>query len=143
MAGCPVLPAWASCDGDHVTADSHRKTVLVVDDENAVLDLVSRVLERHSFEVVVASSTSEAMRIGAERAGDIHLLLSDVLMEEMSGLELARRLKSLRPKMSVMLMSGYADGTLLLVDRDWQFIEKPFVPSALVEKVKTALQGRA
>ncbi len=111
----------------------------MVDDETAVLELVSRVLERQSLEVVLASSPSEAIRMSAEHPGDIHLLLSDFLMQGMSGADLARRLEKLRPRMRVILMSGYTDGAILPVSRNWQFLQKPFVPSALVEKVKRAL----
>jgi two-component system cell cycle sensor histidine kinase/response regulator CckA len=113
--------------------------VLVVDDESAILELVSRVLERQSLEVVLASSPSDAIRVSAEHPGEIHLLLSDFLMQGMSGADLARRLEKLRPRMRVILMSGYADGAILPVSRNWQFIQKPFVLSALVEKVNGAL----
>lgn len=119
---------------------SNPKTVLVVDDESGVLEVVTRILEFHSFQVLSAASPQEAIRLGAEYDGDIDVLLSDVLMQQMPGHLLAAKLTRLRPQMRVILMSGYADGKLRL-KAGWHFIQKPFVPSALVSRVKNALAG--
>lgn len=115
------------------------RTVLVVDDQTAVLEVVAKILKHHSFQVLAASSPSDAIRIGAEYSGHIDLLLSDITMAGMSGPDLAVNLSESRPQMRVMFMSGYADGRLLLLDHGWHFIEKPFIPSALVARVKRAL----
>lgn len=119
---------------------SNPKTVLVVDDESGVLEVVTRILEFHRFQVLTAASPQEAIRLGAEYDGDIDVLLSDVLMQGMPGHLLAAKLTRLRPQMRVILMSGYADGKLRL-KAGWHFIQKPFVPSALVSRVKNALAG--
>ena len=121
------------------TLNSRRKIVLVVDDQNDVLDVVTRILEFHSFQVLAASSPSQAIRIATEYEGDIHLLLTDIVMEEMSGPDLAVELTSLRPRMHSMFMSGYADGKVLGADQSRHFIEKPFMPSALVARVRRVL----
>ena len=117
---------------------TNPKTVLVVDDESDVLQVVTRILEFHSFQVLSAASPQEAIRLGAEYEGEIDVLLSDVLMQEMPGHLLAAKLTRLRPQMRVILMSGYADGKLRM-KAGWHFIQKPFVPSALVSRVKNAL----
>ena len=123
-----------------VTTFTTRQTVLVVDDQSAVLEVVAKILKHHSFQVLAASSPSDAIKIGAEFSGHIDLLLSDITMAGMSGPDLAVNLTESRPRMRVMFMSGYADGKLLLLDHSWHFIEKPFIPSMLVTRVKRALQ---
>lgn len=132
--------AYHQKSGCLVPAFTVKPTVLVVDDQSAVLDVVAKILKHHSFQVLAAASPSDALRIGAEYSGDIHLLLSDITMAGMSGPDLAENLAESRPQMRVMFMSGYADGRLLLLDHGWQFIEKPFIPSTLVERVKRALR---
>jgi DNA-binding NtrC family response regulator len=69
----------------------------------------------------------------------IHLLLSDVMMPDMGGPDLAAKLKLRRPEMRVMLMSGYADGAMLVLNHGWHFIRKPFLPAALLGKVTEIL----
>jgi DNA-binding NtrC family response regulator len=118
-----------------------RETILIVEDHPALLKLVSEILERANFTVIPASSTKEAIRLEAEYPGTIDLLLSDVRMRNMSGPHLAERLKERRPQMRVVLMSGYPGGALLILNYGWYYIEKPFVPSALVNKVKDVLRG--
>ena len=71
--------------------------------------------------------------------GAIHLLLSDVMMPDMSGPVVAQLLQQRRPQMRVMLMSGYPDGNMLLLNHGWHFIEKPYLPSDLVKKVNELL----
>ena len=122
-----------------MTTSTSNRTVLVVDDQNSVLEVVAKILKHHSFQVLAASSPLDAIRIGAEYSGNIDLLLSDITMAGMSGPDLAVNLAELRPQMRVMFMSGYADGRLLLLDHGWDFIEKPFIPSALVARVKRVL----
>jgi DNA-binding NtrC family response regulator len=82
------------------------------------------------------------MRIEAKFAGTIDLLLSDVMMPDTSGPDLAKKLKKQRPQMRIILMSGYADGELLLLNYGWHFMQKPFMPRALVGRVKDVLQSK-
>ena len=91
-----------------------RKTILVVEDTALVLNTVRMILERAKFTVLAAASADEAMRL-AGSARTIHLLLSDVMMPDMSGPDLAQKLKALRPEMRVILMSGYPDGAMLRI----------------------------
>jgi two-component system, cell cycle sensor histidine kinase and response regulator CckA len=117
------------------------ETILLVEDHTALLKLVKQILEDANFTVIPASNAKQAIQIEAEFPGTIDLLLSDVRMRGMSGPNLARRLKERRPQMRVMLMSGYPGGALLVLNYGWHYIEKPFVPSALVSKIKDALRG--
>lgn len=115
------------------------ETILVVEDNAAILKLVQVILEEAGFTVLAASSAKGAMGIEAEFGGTIHLLLSDVMMPDMCGPDLAEVLKRRRPEMRVMLMSGYADGAMLVLNHGWRFIEKPFLPTALVGGVAEVL----
>ena len=117
------------------------KTILLVEDNDGIRMLVQHILENGGFEVLVASDAAGALQIEGNFPRIIHLLLSDVMMPGISGPELAKKLKAQRPEMRVMLMSGYHDGDLLLLNYGWHFIEKPFVPTALVKKVTEVLHS--
>jgi two-component system cell cycle sensor histidine kinase/response regulator CckA len=117
------------------------ETILVVEDHSALLKLVKQILEDANFTVIPATSAKQAIRLEAEYPGTIDLLLTDVRMRGMSGPNLAKRLKENRPQMRVMLMSGYPGGALLVLNYGWHYIEKPFVPAALVSKIKDVLHG--
>ena len=89
--------------------------------------------------MITASSGALAIQAEEHYQGVIHLLLSDVMMPDMSGPVVAQTLKKLRPDMRVMLMSGYPDGNTLFLNYGWHFIQKPFLPVKLVEKVNDIL----
>ena len=118
------------------------ETILVVEDEGAVRDLVRRSLERKGYTVLCASSTDEALTLGSRRDRPIHLLLTDVVMPQMSGYELARRLTLLRPEMRVLYMSGYPEnGTAqrAMMEPGAWLLEKPFTPYELTSAVRRVL----
>ena len=115
------------------------QTILLVEDHPLLLKLVKGILENARFTVLAASSAKKAMRIEAEFPGNIDLLLSDVMMPGMSGPDLAKALKKQRPKMRIILMSAYPDGALLVLNYGWHFIQKPFMPLALVGRIKDVL----
>jgi DNA-binding NtrC family response regulator len=117
------------------------ETILLVEDHPVLLRLVKQILEEARFAVIQASSAKEALQLEAEFPGTIDLLLSDVRMKSMSGPGLAKRLKERRPRMRVMLMSGYPGGALLILNYGWHYIQKPFVASVLVSKIKDVLRG--
>jgi two-component system cell cycle sensor histidine kinase/response regulator CckA len=123
---------------DSSLAAPPQKTILVVEDTALVLKTVCMILERAKFTVLAAASAREAMRLAAS-AKTIHMLLSDVMMPDMSGPDLALKLKELRPEMRVILMSGYSGGGMLLLNYGWHFIEKPFVPVQLIAKINEIL----
>lgn len=119
-----------------------RETILVVDDNEAVLTVVVAILKLARFQVLSAESGPAAMKVAKERIGKIDMLLSDVDMAEMSGPDLGQELKKTRPNMHVMLMSGGANGNLLVLNYGWAFIQKPFVAAKLVRMVAEVLHSR-
>ena len=117
------------------------ETILVVDDDKAVLKVVVEILSRANFRVLSALSGSGAIKLAAATEGVIDLLLSDVDMPVMSGPDLGEVLKKTRPDLHVMLMSGGGNGNLLVLNYGWAYIQKPFVPVRLVEMVSSVLRS--
>jgi DNA-binding NtrC family response regulator len=117
------------------------ETILVVDDHEIVLQTVMAVLEQANFQVLSANSGASAVKLAQETDKAIDLLLSDVDMPGMSGPDLGETLKKARPDMHVMLMSGGADGNLLVLNYGWAFIQKPFVAAKLVQMIKDVLHS--
>jgi len=118
------------------------ETILVVEDNPVVLKPVVMMLEHAGFHVLSASGAQEAMQIESEFAEKIHLLLSDVMMPGMPGPDLAKQLQRRRPQMRVVLMSGFTDGAVLLLNHGWHFIAKPFQANALLNRVNDALHSQ-
>lgn len=120
-------------------------TVLVVEDEPAVRELVRTILDMRGYAVLEASGGADALRICEEHTGPIHLLLTDVLMPGMDGTEFVRRALVLRPRARVLYMSGYPDSESLLqgLPLGTAFIQKPFGPDALASKVRQILRDPA
>ena len=121
---------------------SGRETILLVEDEEAVRDLVRGVLEGRGYSVLLAQSGEEAVRLSGGHEGPIHLMVTDVVMPRMSGRELAERLASSRPAMKVLYISGYTDDAVVrhgVLSRGVAFLQKPFMPNALLRKVREVL----
>jgi CheY-like chemotaxis protein len=116
------------------------ETVLVVEDEGRVARLAARILGRFNYTVVSAASGEEALGILSERM-DVHLVVSDLVMSGMDGLELCRRLASLRPALRVLLVSGYNDRAADIEQSGYAFLGKPYTPLALARKVRTLLDS--
>ena len=119
-------------------------TVLLVEDEDGVRRMAQRVLEREGHAVLIAQRPSEALSLSQHHPGQIDLLLTDVKLPEMNGPELAERLRSLRPDMKVLLMSGYTDDSTIrqvLLKPGHYFLGKPFTPNALTESVGQILSA--
>ena len=124
------------------TVPCGSETILVVEDEDIVRGLARRILEEAGYNVLDARGGEEAIRLCRERRGPIDLLLTDVVMPETSGREVAERLTRLRPATRVLYMSGYTDDAIVhhgVVDSDVEFIQKPFTPLALARKVREVL----
>jgi len=116
--------------------------VLVVEDEASVLRLVRRVLESEAMVVLSAQDAEEALLLTSQHGGVIDLLLTDVVMPGLNGLELARRVMGERPHLRVLFMSGYADHAVVqrdIIDAGRPFLQKPFAPDRLVARVKEVL----
>ncbi len=121
-----------------------RETILLVEDEPAVRGLVHETLRLHGYTVLEARHGIEALMTVAKHTGPIHLLLTDVVMPQMSGPEVAEKLHSLRPETKVLYMSGYPDHPVFEqggVLRETSFLPKPFTPNVLAKKVRDVLDG--
>ena len=138
----PVKPG-----SDHsidVAVRGGTETILLVEDEEAVRGLAAKVLASYGYRVVEARDGAEAEQIGRRAEEYLHLLLTDVVMPGISGLELATRLGPLRPKMKVLFMSGYADDAITrrgVLAEDAAFLQKPFPAEVLARRVREVLDG--
>ena len=106
-------------------AQPGSKQVLLAEDEPMVRNLMQRLLHSWGYRVFPAGNGREAMEIAEEHIGPIDLLVSDVTMPEMGGPELAEKLKTKRPRLQVILLSGYSH-TEIVLQHGWRFIQKPF-----------------
>jgi CheY-like chemotaxis protein len=114
----------------------------VVEDEEMLRGLARRILTMHGYVVLEARRGTEALEVAARHGGPIHLLLTDVMMPQMGGRQLADRLMPQRPAMRVLFMSGYADDAVLrheLYEFAANLLPKPFSPDALAHKVREVL----
>jgi len=130
--------------GGKIAAPRTRETILLVDDDPTIVKLTARVLEAQGYVVLRASLPSEALRVAADRELVIHMLLTDVMMPEMNGPELATALAVHRPQLKLLYMSGYAADVIGpggVLDGRATFIEKPFVGRQLAAKVREVLDA--
>jgi PAS domain S-box-containing protein len=119
------------------------ETVLVVEDEAGVRSLVRQVLQTQGYRVLEAKTGAEALTL-CGRPGDIHLLLTDVVLESMNGRELSEQVCEMRPKTKTIFMSGYTDDAVLrhgVLSQNTPFLQKPFSPSALLKLVRRVLDN--
>ena len=120
------------------------ETVLLVEDDEAVRELTCEVLEMHGYTVLAVADAGEAPRVLEGASRPIHLLVTDVVMPRLSGRELTERLRSLRPGLRVLYISGYADTAVVhhgVLDPGTPFLQKPFTPDALLRSVRKVLDG--
>jgi CheY-like chemotaxis protein len=118
------------------------ETVLLVEDDEALLKMGKMMLEELGYAVLIAGSPNEAIKLVGQYAGDIHLLVTDVVMPEMSGRDLQKRLSALRPDMKYLFMSGYTANVIAhrgILDEGVNFIQKPFHMEELAIKVREAM----
>jgi two-component system cell cycle sensor histidine kinase/response regulator CckA len=118
------------------------ETLLVVENESAIRTLVRLALEHHGYHVLTAESGREALLLGVGHKGAIDLLITDVVMPDLKGPELAGQLVKSRPGLTVLFMSGYMDDAVDghgLPGDQVDFIQKPFSPRALAVKVRDML----
>jgi len=123
-----------------------QETILLVEDEDGVRQLVSTILKRHGFTVLEARHGPEALILTEQHQGPIHLILTDVVMPGMGGQELAQRLQPLHPGVKVLYMSGYAEETSLhqnLSDQGICYLQKPFEAHGLLHRVRELLDTPA
>ncbi|MET0286361.1 MAG: PAS domain S-box protein [Polyangiales bacterium] len=123
---------------------SHRswETILLVEDDDQVRTLARTALRRQGYQVLEAEHGEQALTLCEQHVGNIHLLLTDVVMPRMGGRELAERLAALRPDMKVLYMSGYANDDILtrgILTDEVTLLQKPITPSSLARKVREVL----
>ena len=146
------LPRYVGEIGEGQTASvgeiryGRGETILLVEDEPGILDVGQAMLERLGYQVLVAHTPAEALRLAQEHAGEIHLLITDVVIPQMNGAELRDRLRVLRPGIKTLFMSGYTANVIAhrgVLKAGVQFIPKPFSVVALAGKVREALEPEA
>ena len=120
-----------------------RETILLVDDEPAVLSAARRILQKEGYAVLPAVSPTEALQFAREHVGEIHLLVTDVIMPEMNGRDLADQVHCLRPDIGRLFISGYT--AEVVAQHDWlnpgvNFLPKPFSSQDLAARVRGALE---
>ncbi|HYL65453.1 MAG TPA: PAS domain S-box protein [Candidatus Methylomirabilis sp.] len=127
-----------------LAAKRGSETILLVEDEEAVRELASIVLKARGYEILRAKSWREAEHFSANHPGEIHLLLTDIMMPGIGGRDLARQITARRPRTRVLYMSGYTDSVLTqggVLEEDVSFLQKPFTPAALAQKVRNVLDA--
>jgi len=124
------------------SAPQGTETVLLVEDDEIVRKLTRMILEDFGYRVLAAESGVHASQLNRSFEGEIHLLLSDVMMPGGNGVEWARRLRRDRPAMEVLFISGYTRETLRregVPDPGVRFLQKPFPPEALARMIRNVL----
>jgi two-component system, cell cycle sensor histidine kinase and response regulator CckA len=139
-----VLPTLLSPGDnyDDILLKGRGETILVLEDETVVLNLIRMMLGRLGYNVITANSPSEAKELAKAHDGKIDLLLTDVVMPEMNGREFANQLNGLFPEIKVLFMSGYTANVIAhhtVLDEVVNFIEKPFSINRLAVKVRESL----
>jgi CheY-like chemotaxis protein len=118
------------------------ETVLVVEDEVAVRALACRILQDRGYSVLEAANGMEGLRIAEEHAGDISLVITDVVMPGLGGRELVSQLEAVRPGIKALYISGYTDDAIVrhgILDPDVAFLQKPFTIDGFARKVREAI----
>ncbi|HET6331818.1 MAG TPA: PAS domain S-box protein [Polyangiales bacterium] len=141
---CHTKPAPAVSKGEVAVWSPGTGTVLLVEDQAQVRNSLQRILEDAGYEVIATEDGQQALEVVRKREGRIDLLVSDVIMPGLSGIELSRRLLALYPNLAVLLVSGYA-GTeitrLTELGENVQFLQKPFDAVSFTSAAQTALQS--
>ena len=143
----PRLESAVEAPGNRISLAAKlegSETILVVEDEEALRTLLCRFFRLYGYNVLEARHGGEALLLCERHPGPIHLMVTDVVMPQMSGKELADRLAPLHPEMMVVFMSGYTDSDLSgygAPDSSQRFISKPFRPMDLVKMVRNSLDA--
>ncbi|HKP97628.1 MAG TPA: response regulator [Fibrobacteria bacterium] len=143
------LPTAEGCDSEIPApavrapfASGETATILLVEDETTVRRLLKKVLEGHGYTVLEAQDGIEGLEIGGTHAGTIDLILTDVVMPRLNGIEMVNQLRSLRPDLRVLFMSGYPEvpnAKDSLVAANSHFIHKPFTPYMILDEIEELL----
>lgn len=121
------------------------ETILVTEDEDGVRKMICKMLRLYGYHAFEASDGKKAQNLYQNHKNNIDLILTDVVMPEMSGIELVDQLRLINPALKVLYMSGYTDDAIVrhgIIDRGIQFIQKPFTPEALVKKIREIIANQ-
>jgi CheY-like chemotaxis protein len=119
-----------------------NETVLLVEDEPTILRMTTMMLDRLGYRVLAADNPEQAIALAEAYADKIHLMITDVVLPEMNGRELAARMREIHPEIKVLFMSGYTADVIAhrgVLDKGVNFIQKPFSKKDLADKVRGAL----
>lgn len=122
-----------------------RETILVVEDDNTLREVIPRTLKKYGYQVLEAANGGEALLIGEKHQAPMHLLLTDMVLPQISGRELADRLRPLRPGLKILYMSGYTEHAIInngILKEGEGFLQKPFKVKNLLEKIREVLDAQ-
>jgi CheY-like chemotaxis protein len=123
-------------------APTGSKTILIVEDDDTVRDLVCEVLKQQGHSIMSARNGGDALQMARQFEGHIDLLITDMIMRRIDGKMLSRKMKSIWPHIKVMFMSGYGGDVVNDEDlKEHVFLPKPFLPQDLIEKVSRVFQA--
>jgi two-component system, cell cycle sensor histidine kinase and response regulator CckA len=137
-------PVVTEAEVVHNASSPGTETILLVEDDEMVRTLVRETLEREGYKLLEAAEPLEARKIADDYKGSIQLLITDVVMPKISGSALAKQIVGQRPETKVLYMSGYTDTTIIkngLEQQNSAFLQKPFTPHALTQKVRDVLES--
>jgi PAS domain S-box-containing protein len=145
-----TLPVTEQSAVQPITAEPYRResageTILVVEDEPALREVTQRIFARNGYQVMTAANGPEAIAIARDHPGEIHLLVTDVIMPQMLGKEVAERIRQIRPDIQVLFMSGYAGPVLTAqgrIEPDVALVGKPFSEADLLSMAGLVLDRR-
>ena len=120
-----------------------NETILIVDDNPSTCQLIADILKPFGFNCLLATSAKEALDIIHKYDGEVHILLTDVVMPYMNGRKLAETVKKEKPNIKIIFMSGYTENVITqngVLEKGIHYISQPITPIALIQKIKSVLQ---
>ncbi|SRR5579883_299047 len=126
------------------TIAAGHETILLVEDDELVRNMTKCALEEIGYKPLVAASPQEAIELCSQKGSEIRLMLTDVVMKGMNGMELRDRISALNPSIKVLFMSGYASNVIVqhgILKKGLHFIQKPFAPDDLARRIEELLAG--
>jgi PAS domain S-box-containing protein len=140
----PQMKGTAARDRKPAAAAAKRgsETILVVEDEEGIRDLLAEVLRLNGYTVMTARHGREALALAESHSGPIDLMITDLVMPQMGGRELAAAMKLARPETRILFISGYSERTTMPLPEGLDFMDKPFTPDALVRRLRQLLDTR-